>query len=75
MLLLMARRVYKPTRPGGGLQPGTVDWELARRQARRQRRSEDEELERRQRERDEAEPKGIWRVLTAVVGFFKTPRY
>lgn len=74
MILPVARRVYKPTKEGGGLQPGTVELELARRQLRKHRRREDEGFERRQRELDEDEPKGIWRLVGAIADFFKTPR-
>jgi hypothetical protein len=53
------------------LQPGTVDWELARRQARAQRRREDKAFDQRMAETDELEPKGFWRVFDAIVGFFR----
>ena len=53
------------------MQPGTMDWELERRQARAQQRREDKALEQRMAEADDLEPKGFWRVFDAIVGFFK----
>jgi hypothetical protein len=64
-------KVYRQPKPGEGLQPGTVDWELARRQARAQRRREDKAFDQRMAETDELEPKGFWRVFDAIVGFFR----
>jgi hypothetical protein len=51
------RRKYKPTKFGEGMQPGTVDWELARRQVRKQRKLEDV-------------PTGFLRLSDAVMRFF-----
>ena len=64
-------KVYRQPKPGEGLQPGTVDWELARTQARAQRRREDKAFDQRMAETDELEPKGFWRVFDAIVGFFR----
>jgi hypothetical protein len=70
---LFTGKVYRQPKPGEGLQPGTVDWELARRQARTQRRREDKAFDQRMAETDELEPKGFWRVFDAIVGFFRIP--
>lgn len=64
-------KVYWQPKPGEGLQPGTADWELARRQTRAQRRREDKAFEQRMADENELEPKGFWRVFDAVVGFFR----
>jgi hypothetical protein len=59
------RRKYKSTKFGEGMQPGTVDSELARRQVRKQRKLEDAAFERRVSERAGKEPTGFW-FLAAV---------
>jgi hypothetical protein len=56
------RRVYKPTKPGGVMQPGTVDWELNRRhdmKEERQAKLHFAELEATRHER-ERETHSIW---------------
>jgi hypothetical protein len=44
------RRVYKPTKFGEGLQPGSAEWELIVRQCRKQRRDEDRAWEERRQD-------------------------
>jgi hypothetical protein len=40
-LNITKRRVFKPTRFGEGIQPGTVEWELNQRRLRKERREDD----------------------------------
>jgi hypothetical protein len=65
-------KVYKQPTPGADLEPGTVDWELARRKVRAQQRREDKYLEQKRAEEAEMEPTGFWRIVDATIGFFKT---
>jgi len=61
-------KVYKPTTPGAALEPGTVDWELARRQFRAQRRHEkreEKQYELMKAEKAAIETTGFWRILDA----------
>lgn len=62
---------YKPTKFGEGIQPGTVDWEMQRRQFVKRQRLEDEAFEEKVSRLEEAEPKGVWRVWDAIARFFR----
>jgi hypothetical protein len=67
-------QIYKQPTPGAGLEPGTVDWELRRRQIQAQERREDRVYKKMQEERAAMEPKGFWKVWNAIVRFFSVPR-
>jgi hypothetical protein len=67
-------KIYKQPTSGAGLEPGTVDWELKRRQVQAQNRREDRAFRKMMAERAAQEPKGFWKVWDAVVRFLTIPR-
>jgi hypothetical protein len=64
------RRVYKPMHFGEGVQPGTVEWELNRRRARKEQQEDDllwAEMEpKRQRESPSRPGRWLARILSPI---------